>query len=237
MNLKGKVAIVTGGTSGIGKAVADLLYSRGAKVVVAARKKVKTKHYFVQCDVSSRDDALNLVKETIKKYKKVDILINNAGVYPFVNFKDMKEDQWDSLIRVNVKSLFNVTSAVAPYMMKRKSGRIVSTASIAGAVIGFPNLVHYNTSKGAVLGFTRGLALDLAKYGITVNCVAPGAITTPGTKKALSGAVVKEIVAGTPMGRMGKPEDIANAMAFLVADESSHITGQCIVVDGGFSIQ
>ena len=235
MNLKGKVAIVTGGTSGIGKATANELKKRGAKVVVAARRKVKTKHYFVECDVSSLESCKIMVKEVVRKFKKVDILFNNAGIYPFVDFKKMKEKDWDQVMAINVKSLFNVTSNVVPHM--KKGGRIISTSSIAGAVIGFPSLVHYNASKGAVLGFTRGLALDLAKYGITVNCVSPGAITTPGTKKALDAKTVKGIVAGTPNGRMGKPEDIANVVAFLASPASSHITGQRIVVDGGFSIQ
>ena len=229
--LKGKVAIVTGGTKGIGKGIADKFASLGAKVVVSARNKEKTKHYFVRCDVSKFDDAQNLAKETIKKYKKIDILVNNAGIYPFVEFKNMTEEQWDQVIDVNLKGVFNCTKAVVPYMMKRKYGNIVNISSIAGSKIGFPNLIHYCAAKAGIVGFTRAAALEFAPYKIDVNAIAPGAIITPGTKGVLSDKMVQAI----PEKRAGKPVDIANAAAFLASDDSDYITGQLIVVDGGWT--
>ncbi len=235
--LKGKVAIVTGGTSGIGEGIANKFKKEGAKVVVSARKKVKTKHHFIKCDVTNPEDVKNLVKETIKKYKKIDILVNNAGIYPFVEFKNMTEQQWDQVIDVNLKSLYRVTHEVLPHMIKRKSGKIISTASIAGTTVGYPNLVHYCASKAGVMGFTRGLALELAKLNIQVNAIAPGIIYTPGVKKGLDAKTIKALKNTVPAGRTGKPEDIAATAAFLASDESQYTTGQTLVVDGGFTNQ
>jgi 3-oxoacyl-[acyl-carrier protein] reductase len=232
--LKGKVAIVTGGTMGIGKGIADKLKEYGSKVVVCARKKAATKHYFVKCDVSSFSDAQRLVADTVKKFKKVDILVNNAGIYPFVSLKDMTEQQWDQVISVNLKGVFNCTKAAIPYMMKNKYGKIVSIASIAGVSVGFPNLVHYSASKAGIMGFARAAALDLAPYNINVNAVAPGAILTPGTHE-MDKDTISHLVQAIPEGRMGKPVDIAEVVAFLASDSSSYITGQTIVVDGGYT--
>ncbi len=232
--LKGKVAIVTGGTMGIGKGIADKLHAYGAKVVVSSRHGSSKKHYFIPCDVSRSGDVKNLIEKTIKKYKKVDILVNNAGIYPFVNFKDMTEQQWDQVINTNLKGVFNCTKVVTPYMMKRKYGKIVNIASIAGVVVGFPNLVHYCASKAGIMGFTRAAALDLAPYKINVNAIAPGAIATPGIKAA-GKETLGHIIQAIPEGRMGKPVDIAEVAAFLASDASQYITGQTIVVDGGYT--
>lgn len=232
--LKGKVAVVTGGTKGIGKGIADKLSAYGAKVVVSARHEEKTKHYFVKCDVSGFREAQRLIGETIKKFGKIDILVNNAGIYPFVNLKDMTEEQWDQVISINLKGVFNCTKAAIPHMMKRKYGKIISIASIAGVTVGFPNLAHYCASKGGITGFTRGAALDLAPYRINVNAVAPGAIMTPGTK-GLDKDTVAHLIQAIPERRMGKPVDIAEVVTFLASDSSSYITGQTIVVDGGYT--
>ncbi len=233
--LKGKVAIVTGGTLGIGKGIADKLSKQGAKVVICARKKIKSKHFFVKCDVSKPEEAKNLVEQTIKKYKKIDILVNNAGVYPFVPFDKMTYEQWKSVLSVNLDGIFNVTSAALPYMIKKKYGKIISIASIAGVEVGFPNLVHYCTTKAGVMGFTKGAALDLAKYNINVNAIAPGAIKTPGVVKGLDKKTMAGLVQVIPEKRMGKPIDIAETAAFLASDASEYITGQTIVVDGGYT--
>lgn len=236
--LKGKVAIVTGGTIGIGKGIADALNKYGAKVVVCARHKVKTKHYFVKCDVSKSKETKNLAEQTIKKFKKIDILVNNAGIFPFVSLKDMTEEQWDQVINTNLKGVFNCTKAVIPYMMKRKYGKIINIASIAGVSVGFPGLVHYCASKAGIMGFTRAAALDLAPYKINVTAVAPGAILTPGESKMM-GKMDKEavthLIQAIPERRMGKPVDIAEVVAFLASDSSSYITGQTIIVDGGYT--
>lgn len=233
--LKDKVAIVTGGTQGIGKGIADKLSSYGAKVVVCARKERKTNHHFIKCDVSNNREVQKMVDEVIKKFKKIDILVNNAGIFPFVNLKDMTEEQWDQVLNVNLKGVYNCSHYVIPYMMKQKYGKIVSIASIAGVVVGFPGLTHYSASKGGIMGFTKAAALELAPYKITVNAVAPGAILTPGESVISSKEVVAQTVKMIPEARMGKPADIAETVAFLVSDGSEYITGQTIVVDGGYT--
>lgn len=233
--LKDKVAIVTGGTQGIGKGIADKLSSYGAKVVVCARKEHKTKHHFIKCDVANGKEVKRMVDEVIKKFGKVDILVNNAGIYPFVNLKDMTEEQWDQVIDINLKGVYNCTHAVIPYMMQKKYGKIISIASIAGVVVGFPGLVHYSATKAGIMGFTRAAALELAPYKITVNAVAPGAINTPGETKVSSKEVVAQVLKMIPEARMGEPADIAETVAFLAADASQYITGQTIVVDGGYT--
>ncbi|MDP3918401.1 MAG: SDR family NAD(P)-dependent oxidoreductase [Nanoarchaeota archaeon] len=234
--LKGKVVIVTGGTKGIGKGIADTFHKYGAKVVICARKKIKSKYLCIECDVSDPNAVNNLIAETIKKYKRVDILINNAGIYPFVHLKDMKEEEWDQMINTDLKGVYLCTKAVLPYMIKQKYGKIVNISSIAGGCIGFNNLVHYSSAKAGIVGFTKSAALDLARYNINVNAIAPGAIDTPGTKPVMISKTKKTILQHIPKGRMGKPEDIAEAAAFLASDKSDYITGQLIVVDGGYTI-
>lgn len=234
--LKGKVAVVTGGTMGIGAGIARKLHEYKATVVVCARKKVPTKHFFVKCDVSDFKSAQAMVRTVIKKFKKIDILVNNAGIYPFVMLKDMTEKQWDQVINVNLKGVFNCTKAVIPYMMKHKHGRIISTASIAGVSVGFPGLTHYSASKAGIMGFTRALALELAPFKITVNAVAPGAIKTPGSTRGITDPKqLQQTIQAIPEARMGKPTDIGETVAFLASDASEYITGQTIIVDGGYT--
>lgn len=235
--LKEKVAIVTGGTKGIGKGIADALAKNGAKVVVCARTVEKTKHYFVKCDVSKFTDVQNLVNETIKKFKRIDILVNNAGIYPFKNLSEMTEGEWDRVINVDLKSVFNCTKAVLPYLMKQKCGKIVSITSIAGHDVGFPGLTHYCAAKSGIVGFTKAAALELAPFKINVNAVAPGVILTPGVKEGTSQKQINSLIRTIPEGRAGNPADIADTVVFLCSDSSSYITGQTIVVDGGFTDQ
>jgi 3-oxoacyl-[acyl-carrier protein] reductase len=234
--LKGKVAIVTGGTKGIGKGIADILAKHGAKVVICARKKVRSKHHCVKCDVSNKKEVDNLIQETIKKYKRVDILVNNAGIYPFVHLKDMTEEQWDQMMAVDLKGVFFCTKAVLPQMMKQKSGKIINISSIAGSKIGFGHLSHYSAAKAGVVGFTKSAALDLAEFNINVNAVAPGAIDTPGTKPVMNAKMQKATLTHIPKGRMGIPKDIAEMVAFLASNKADYITGQLMVVDGGYTI-
>jgi len=148
----------------------------------------------------------------------------------------MKEEDWDRVMGVNLKGVFNCTKAVLPKMIEQKSGNIINISSIAGAVIGYSNLVHYCASKGGVLGFTRAAALELAQYGIRVNAIAPGAVETPGTK-VVGEEALKQVEQTIPQKRIGQPEDVANLVIFLASDDSSYITGQQIVADGGFTIQ
>lgn len=235
-DLRGKVAIVTGATKGIGEAIANKLSSLGAKVVICSRTKVRSKHYFIQCNVSNSGDVKNLVSEVIKKFKKIDILVNNAGIFPSVELKDMTKEQWDQVININLNGIFNCTREVIPYMIKQKSGNIVNLSSIAG-ILGFDGLVHYCTTKAGVRGFTMASAIELAQYGIRVNAIAPGLIDTPGVRNLMDEKGIQGFVQQVPLKRHGVPNDIAETAAFLVSNSSSYITGQIIVVDGGYSIQ
>jgi 3-oxoacyl-[acyl-carrier protein] reductase len=234
--LKGKVAIVTGGTKGIGAAIADKLASLGAKVVVCARQKEKTKHAFVECDVSNMDQVKTMVAFTLKNYKKIDILVNNAGIFPSVPFEQMTEEQWDKVISVNLRGTFNCTKAVSYFMIQQNSGKIINLASIA-ALVGYAGLVHYCTTKAGVTGFTRALAVELAPHNINVNAIAPGLIETPGVDVLMNKQEQTGFAQAVPLKRNGQPKDIAEAAAFLATEASSYITGQVIVVDGGSTIE
>ena len=234
-DLKGKVAIVTGGSMGIGKGIADALARHGAVVAICCRKQVKSKHYCVECDVSNFKQVQDFVGKTVKKYGRVDILVNNAGVYPFTSLKDMTEQQWDQVMDINLKGVFNCTKAVLPFMTRQKHGKIVSIASIAGVTVGFPGLVHYCASKAGIAGFTKAAALELAPFKINVNAVAPGAILTPGVKQGLDSKAMEHMIQQIPEKRMGKPVDIAETVAFLASEKPSYITGPTIAVEGGWT--
>ncbi len=246
MLLKGKVAIVTGSRRGIGYGIVLALAKEGCNVVVSdidekdckkvvrEIEKLGVKGLAVKCDVSDKKDVNNMIKKTIKKFGKLDILVNNAGIYPFVSFADMTEKDWDKVLDINLKSIF-FTSQTAVKVMNPGS-KIVSISSIA-SLIGYKGLVHYCASKGGINGFTRALALELADKKINVNAVAPGAIDTPGVQQGLNEEAKKQMIAVIPWARMGLPEDIANAVVFLSSDRADYITGQILVVDGGWTIQ
>jgi len=238
---------VTGSGQGIGREIALELAKNGAKVVVAdvSNERLKVAREIeaigprsmpVKCDVSKKEDAAALIQETLEEFRTLDILVNNAGVYPFKAFAEMTEEDWDHVLDVNLKGTFHCTKEAASSMIKQKHGRIVNIASIAGAVVGFPMLVHYSASKGGMLGFTRALALELAPHGINVNAIAPGPIETPGTKTG-DKKTYEQTKNAVPLRRWGLPRDIANATVFLCSEKSSFITGQCLVVDGGYTLQ
>jgi len=247
MKLKDKVAIVTGAGQGIGKGIALALIKEGAKVVVSditekrndvvkEIEKLGGEAIAVKADVSNRKEVEEMAKVTIEKFGKIDILVNNAGIYPLKPLIEMEEEDWDKVLNVNLKSVFNCTKAVLPKMVEQKSGNIINISSIAGAVVGYANLVHYASSKGGMLGFTRAAALELAQYKIRVNAIAPGAILTPGAK-VVGEDVLEQMKQSNPLKILGEPEDIANLVVFLASDESRYITGQLIVSDGGNTIQ
>lgn len=244
MELKDKVAIVTGAGRGIGLGIALELADRGCKVVIsdissdviqkAAEEVGKggAESLAVKCDVSKKEEADNLVKQTVEKFGRLDILVNNAGIYPYKPFGDMGESDWDKVIDVNLKGVYLCSQAAVKVM--EPNSKIVNISSIA-AYKAFQSLVHYCASKGGVNGFTRALALELAPKKINVNAVAPGAIETPGA--VMEEEAKKQTVAMIPKGRTGKPADIAKAVAFFASDDSDYITGQVIVVDGGWTIR
>lgn len=244
MPSQNKVALVTGSKHGIGKGVAIALAKEGYDVVAAdideagAQETVKEVEGFgvkamaVKCDVSLKSDVEQMFKKTMDEFGRLDVLVNNAGIYPFVSVAQMQESDWDKVMNVNLKSMFLCSQEAAKVLPE--GGRIVNISSIA-SIVGFEGLVHYCASKSGINGFSRALALELAARKITVNVVAPGAIKTPGASS--SDEVIARTVAMIPAARMGEPEDIANAVAFLASEKSSYITGQVIVVDGGWTLR
>ncbi|MBU0981928.1 3-oxoacyl-ACP reductase FabG [Patescibacteria group bacterium] len=246
MKLKDKVAIVTGSGRGIGAAIAIEFARQGAKVVLTSRhtkecdevaKKIKSlgsEALVVKCDVSKKKDVDALVQKTVKKFKKVDIMVSNAGVVVQKPILQMAEKDWDFVLDINLKGAFLCAKAAAAHMTKKKYGKIIFTASIAGEV-GFANTSAYCASKGGLVNLTRELALELGPLGVNVNSIAPGIINTEMTKDMLKDKKTKSMfMAQTPIGRVGKPEDIAFAALYLASDEASFVTGHTLVVDGGW---
>ncbi|MDD3607785.1 MAG: SDR family NAD(P)-dependent oxidoreductase [Candidatus Moranbacteria bacterium] len=239
-----RTAVVTGAGVGIGKAIALALAKEGNNVVVTdlneehcsqTAKEIATlgeKVLAVKCDVSSAGEVEELFAKIKEEFGRVDILINNAGIYPFIQFEKMQEADWDRVMDVNLKGVFLCSKKAAEMMPE--GGRIINISSIA-SIQGFSGLTHYCASKGGVNGMVRALALELAPKNITVNAIAPGAILTPGAQSPQE--VQERTVAAIPLRRMGQPEDIANAAVFLSSEGSGYITGQVIVVDGGWTIQ
>lgn len=238
MKLQNKTAIVTGASNGIGLGIAKLLLEEGASVVFSdiadGGEKVieglgENAHY-EKCDVSLKSDVENLVLKTVERFGGVDILVNNAGIYPYVPFETMTEADWDKVMNVNLKGIYLMTNTVLRVM--KEGGKIVNISSIA-SFKGFENLVHYCASKGGVNSFTNALALEVAPKKINVNAVAPGAIETKGA--AMSDEQKNAIIPLIPMGRIGTPDDIAEAVVFLSSDAANYITGQVLTVDGGWT--
>lgn len=245
MILKNKTALVTGASKGIGRGIALALAKEGYNIVISDIDEVSmqtvveeiiaigVKTSGIKCDVSIKSEVDQMISKTVSDFGSLDVLVNNAGIYPTVPFMDMSEEQWDKVITINLKSAFLCSQSAAKVM--KEGGRIIDVSSIA-SIIGFPGLVHYCASKGGINGMIRAMALELAAKGITVNAVAPGAIETPGASKSTTEEIKKQTIAMIPAARMGQPEDIANAVVFLAKDESSYITGQVIVVDGGWTL-
>lgn len=246
MKLKNKVAIVTGAKRGIGRAIALELAKEGAKVIISdinlkecqivcdEIKKIGSEALAIKCDVSKKKDVDEMIKKTIQKFKKIDIFVNNAGVLIMKPFIQMTEKDWDFVLDINLKGVFLCTNAVVKHMVKQKSGKIISIASIAGEV-GFDNTSAYCASKAAIINLTRELALELSPFNININAIAPGIIETAMTKDMLKDKKSKAgLLASTPIGRAGQPEEIGKAAVFLASGDSNFITGHTLVVDGGW---
>jgi len=243
-DLTGKVALITGASSGIGRASALMLAMQGAKVVVAARRLEKLEALVaeiknhgkealaVKTDVTKKTDIDNAVATAVKTFGKLDILLNDAGALDYTPFLEITEEKWDKIIDTNLKGYFLMGQAAAKEMAKNKWGRIVNIASIAsgGVGIGFPMLAHYTASKGGVVALTEAMAAELGPMGILVNAIAPGGINT----EMANGDDVSGYVNRLAIKRIGKPEEIAAAVVYFASDESSYTTGATLVVDGGW---
>lgn len=239
-----RVAVITGGARGIGRAIAETFAQRGANVVIAdlqhelARSSAKEitdstgrEALAVEVNVSDLSSAKEMIDSAVNQFEHVDILINNAGITRDTLIMRMDEDDWNAVIDVNLKGAFNCSKAVIRQMMKQRYGRIVNISSVSGQ-IGQVGQTNYSASKAGIIGFTKALAREVASRNITVNAVAPGFIPTALTVD-LPEDLKKTILDATPLRRMGKPEEIAYAVAFLASDEAAYITGQVLAVDGG----
>ena len=238
-----KVVVVTGAANGIGAACARLFSSSGARLALwdidaaaaqALAAELGNEAKSIRCNVASRSEVEAATAATLAAFGRIDVLINNAGIFRNVDFLDHSEDDWDAVIGVNLKGAFLVGQAIAREMVKSGGGAIVNMSSV-NAVMAIPTLSSYNASKGGIDQLTRAMALSLVDRGIRVNAVAPGTIATELARKAvLSSAEAKEKILGrTPLRRLGEPSEIASVCAFLASDAASYITGEIVVVDGG----
>ncbi len=251
---QGKTALVTGGASGIGKATAERFLEEGARVAIidlsedsckAASAELREKGLeaiFITGDVSKGDDVRRMVSEAADRLGRIDVLFNNAGILVEGTVEQVSEEAWDRIMAVNVKGVFLMCKEVVPLMLSQGGGAVVNNASCSG-LVGDRNAIAYNTSKGAVVLMTKCLALDYAQKGIRVNCVCPGEIDTPMFRQEARSRnkpveeYRKELCEYHPIGRLGVPKEVANAVVFLASDDASFVTGAAFSVDGGYTCQ
>ncbi len=245
--LEGRTAVVTGGSRGLGKAIALELAKRGANVavnyvnsakaaenVVDEIKSMGRDAFAIQADISNHEQAGNLIKTAAEKFEKLDILVNNAGITKDKLIMMMKEEDWDEVQAINLKGTFNCSKAAVKLMMRKRYGRIINITSVSGQM-GNAGQTNYSASKAGQIGFTKALAREIAPRNITVNAIAAGFVETDiwdGVPEEMKENVMKLI----PLGRKGEPEEIGYAVAFLASEEASYITGQCLAVDGGMAM-
>ncbi|GAA0585946.1 3-oxoacyl-[acyl-carrier-protein] reductase [Caenispirillum bisanense] len=242
-DLTEKTVLVTGASGGLGAAVAKALHARGAVVAISGTRRealdalavtLADRVHVLPCNLSSAEDVEALVPAAVEAMGSLDVLVNNAGVTRDGLILRMKDEDWQSVIDVNLTAAFRLSRAAVKGMMKRRSGRIINITSIVGHT-GNPGQVNYAASKAGMTGLTKSLAQEVASRGITVNCIAPGFIETAMTDK-LSDEQKAKLNAGIPLGRMGTPEDIAAAVIYLASDEASYVTGQTLHVNGGMAM-
>jgi len=244
MRLKDKTAIITGGGTGIGLATARAFCQEGAKIILFGRRKEKLEKaveklggsaIFVQGDMTNNNDLDKLINKTLHNFKKIDILVNNAGLFNGSPLHEISDSQWDEIMDINIRSVFQLTRRVLPVMLSQKYGSIIHISSILG-LIAVPQVAAYNVSKGALNQFSRSIAVEYGSSGIRSNSICPGLIATDMTADLMKDAeLMKEWSKEYPIGRFGKPEDVANACLYLASDESSFVTGITLPVDGGFT--
>lgn len=244
MRLEGKSAIITGGGSGIGFACAKLFSNEGAKVTIIGRRKNKLESAAKEIegqvlsivgDITNNNDLDNLVSKTLNAFGKIDIVVNNGGIFTGSPIHETNDQDWDTIMSTNLRSVFQLTKRVLPHMMERKTGAFIHVSSIAG-LIAIPGVAAYNVSKGALLQFNRSIAMEYGPLGIRSNAVCPGLVKTEMTEELMKDKeLMKKWSKEYPIGRFGVPKDIANACIYLASDESSFVTGTALPVDGGFT--
>ena len=246
-DLKGKVALVTGASSGIGRCTAEILAASGARVALnfhsneagaeAARAAITEaggQAITIKADVTRAAEIQSLVERTVSEFGPIDILVNNAGsLIERLRILELTEERWDEVIDLNLKSAFLCCHAVAASMIERKTGAIVNVSSIAGRTGGALGSIHYSTAKGGLITFTKGLAKELAPFGIRVNAVSPGVIDTPYHEQFSTPEMMKGYVSGIPMGRVGTPCEVAKVICFLASDAAGYLAGETIEINGG----
>lgn len=242
LELNKKIALITGSARGLGKAIAEKFQEQGATVVITdineetlnscvEELKQNGEVFGILMNVADPVSVEKAVETVIEKYGRIDILVNNAGITKDGLLSRMEENEFDSVIAVNLKGTFNVTKSVSAYMLKKRSGNIINISSVVG-IIGNVGQANYSASKAGVIGLTKTSAKEFAKRGVRVNAIAPGFIKTDMTE-VLSDDAKEALYKNIPLGRLGLPRDIANAATFLASDNASYITGQVLVVDGG----
>ncbi|MGE0267186.1 MAG: 3-oxoacyl-[acyl-carrier-protein] reductase [Candidatus Omnitrophota bacterium] len=246
MRFKNKVVMVTGSTRGIGKEIARSFAFEGAVVIILGRDAELARTVCAEivkeglqadsfaCDVTNLANVNEIVNKILDKYRGIDILVNNAGITKDNLLLRMSESDWDDVMNINLRGVFNCTKVITKIMLKAKKGRIINISSIIG-MIGNTGQANYAASKAGMIGFTKSVAKEFASRGITVNSVAPGYIETDMTAQ-LKNSAQEYLLKKIPLGKFGKPSDVAGTCLFLASDEASYITGQTIVVDGGMAI-
>jgi 3-oxoacyl-[acyl-carrier protein] reductase len=243
--LNGKVAIVTGAGQGIGAAIARRFAQEGAQVIVNARTEAKVINvvdgitadggiaHGVPADIGDVAGVERLIAGTRQRFQHIDILVHNAGIFPYNPLEDMDDDSWTKVINVNLTSAYRLTKACIPAMKERGAGRVLFTSSVQGNYVAVPGCAHYAASKAGLTGLIKSAAMELAPYKITVNGVEPGLVMTSGVEQALSERKRGLMAQYVPLKRWGEPVEIAHAMLYLASGEAAYVTGQTIVVDGG----
>lgn len=246
--LEGKVAIITGSGKGIGEAIARLFAREGARIVVTARsaddiqRVVNAIHeaggeaYGVAADIGTPDGVASLVASAAEHFHHIDILVHNAGIFPYDPIERMDDESWQRVMDVNLSSAFRLSKACLSHMKERGAGRMVFTSSIQGNRVAVPGCAHYATSKAGLNGFIRAAALEFARYDITVNGVEPGLTLTSGVEQSISEQRREKMAHSVPLDRWGTPQEVASAMLYLASDDAAYITGQTIVIDGGATL-
>jgi 3-oxoacyl-[acyl-carrier protein] reductase len=241
-----KVVIITGASKGIGRGIANVFANEGAKLLLVSRteadlikaaddlKAKGTDVTYIVADITKPEDMKRMADAAIKNYDRIDVLVHNAaGIYPPSRIENMRDEEWHEAIKTNLDGVYYAVKSVIPQMKKQQYGRIVFTSSISGPRVGLPTKSHYTAAKGGMDGFMKTIAIELAKYNITVNAVEPGNVETEGLRAKNDAKAIEARVKPIPMMRLATPEEVAYAHLFLASDEAAYITGQSIIVDGG----